>query len=86
MKWASSLSRRPDIAEAFLEVAGEVERQLDGHPAQLLLAFLSLHHASSADRMAESAAQRFPAASTWNGASPARSATLRSGYSTAHSP
>ena len=62
MKWASFLSRKPDVVEAFLEVAGAVEQQLNGHPAQLLLVFLSPHHASGAERMAAAAALRFPAA------------------------
>jgi len=62
MRWASVLSRCPDAAEAFVEAAAEVERQLDGLPADLLLAFLSAGHAPAAEWLAEAASRRFPAA------------------------
>lgn len=62
MRWASALSRKADSGEAFAEVAGGLERQLAGRPADLLLAFWSAQHVPATDRLADAAARRFPAA------------------------
>jgi small ligand-binding sensory domain FIST len=62
MKWASTLSRRPDAAGAFAEVAEGVGQQLGGEAPDLLLAFASPDHAAALDRIAALARRHFPAA------------------------
>ncbi len=62
MKWASTLSRRPDAATAFTEAAEALERQLGGQAPDLLLAFASPDHAAECGRMAALARRRFPTA------------------------
>jgi small ligand-binding sensory domain FIST len=47
MKWASAVSERADLAAAVAEAAALLERQLDGDAPDLLLAFVSPHHAAA---------------------------------------
>lgn len=60
MKWASTLSRRPDAAEAFAEAARALD--LGGAAPDLLLAFASAEHAGSCVRLRDLARIRFPSA------------------------
>jgi small ligand-binding sensory domain FIST len=62
MKWASTLSRRPGAADAFTEAAEALERQLAGHPPDLLLAFVSPDHAAGCPEISLLASRRFPGA------------------------
>lgn len=62
MRWASSLSLRPDSAGAFAETANAVEAQLGGSSPDLLLVFASSDHAGGYERIAALARRRFPAA------------------------
>jgi small ligand-binding sensory domain FIST len=62
MKWASTLSRRPAVVDAFAEAAEALERQLAGHPPDLLLAFASPHHAPDCPQVPLLADRRFPGA------------------------
>jgi len=62
MRWASSLSRRPDAAGAFAEAAASIERQLGPEAPDLLLAFASPHHAASCEPISHAARRHFPRA------------------------
>jgi len=62
MRWASTLSRRPDAADAFAESAEAVRPQLGSEEPDLLLAFASPDHAAALERIAALARRRFPAA------------------------
>jgi small ligand-binding sensory domain FIST len=62
MRWASTLSRRPDAVAAFSEAAAALEERLGGQPPDLLLAFASPHHAQDLERASERATARFPEA------------------------
>jgi small ligand-binding sensory domain FIST len=62
MRWASTLSRKPDAAAAFSEAASALEDRLGGEVPHLLLAFASPHHLQDADALSRLAAQRFPGA------------------------
>jgi small ligand-binding sensory domain FIST len=60
MRWASSLSRRPDTEGAFDEAIHRVEAGLDGEPPDLLLAFASPHHAQDLPELARLAGSLHP--------------------------
>jgi small ligand-binding sensory domain FIST len=62
MRWASTLSRHAETTAAFREAAGALEQQLDGNAPDLLLVFASPDHAGACERIAASAALRFPRA------------------------
>lgn len=62
MRWASTLSRRPDAAAALGEAASVLERQLGGEVPDLLLLFASLDHADGIEAAAALAARRYPRA------------------------
>ncbi len=62
MQWASTISRRPDAADAFAECVGLIGAQLRGGSPDLVLVFASPHHAAGAQRMSALARQRFPRA------------------------
>ena len=62
MRWASTLSRDASAAEAFAAAAAAIDLQLGGRSPDLLLAFLSPHHAARAADLSALAARRFPAA------------------------
>jgi small ligand-binding sensory domain FIST len=62
MKWASTLSRRPDAAEAIEEAVQALDRKLGGAAPSLLLAFLSPHHAGACGQLSAAAEARFPSA------------------------
>ncbi len=62
MKWASTLSRRPAAVDAFAEAAESLDRQLEGRPPDLLLAFVSPQHAVACAQIALLASRRFPRA------------------------
>ena len=62
MRWASTLSREPDLAGAFAEAVDRLDDRLGGARPDLLLAFASPHHAERLERIAELARGRFPAA------------------------
>jgi len=62
MRWASSLSRRPDPEGAFDEAIRFLEAGLDGEPPDLLLAFASPHHAQDLPDLARLARSRHPGA------------------------
>jgi len=62
MRWASALSRSPDVSRAFLEASEAIEKQLGGQRPQLLLAFLSAEHADGSHHLGRLAANRFPEA------------------------
>ncbi len=60
VKWASTLSRRADAASAFDDAAAAMDEQLGGGAPDLLLAFVSPHHAGDAESIAARARRRFP--------------------------
>ena len=62
MRWASTLSRIPDVARAFEEGAAAIEHQLGGERPHLLLAFASPEHADGCELLSELAGRRFPEA------------------------
>ena len=62
MRWASSLSRRPDLSGAFAEAAEAVEAGMGGERPDLLLAFASPHHAQDLDSLPGLAGGRTPGA------------------------
>ena len=45
MRWASFVSEEADLEVAVVQAAQEVRTQLAGRPADLLLVFVSDHHA-----------------------------------------
>src|SRR5689334_9252476 len=62
MRWASTLSREPDAADAFGDAAARIEQQLDGHEPDLVLAFVSPEHSAACQDVLALAADRFPRA------------------------
>ncbi len=62
MRWASSLSRQQDTADAFDDAAGALGTRLGGDAPELLVAFASPHHAPHCARISSLARQRFPGA------------------------
>ncbi len=52
MKWASAASEQADLATAIEEAAAVVRRQLGECPADLIVAFVSSHHAGASARAA----------------------------------
>jgi small ligand-binding sensory domain FIST len=62
MKWASALSRKPDLAGAFDEAATAIERELGAAHPDLLLAFASPDHVARCRAMVGRARRRFPSA------------------------
>jgi small ligand-binding sensory domain FIST len=62
MRWASTLSRRPDAAAAFEEAAAELASRLGGEPPDLLVAFASPHHTQDVAQVASLAVGRHPQA------------------------
>jgi small ligand-binding sensory domain FIST len=62
MRWASTLSREPDVSAAFAEAAKELDGQLGESAPDLLLVFASPDHAAGWERIAALAAKRFPRA------------------------
>jgi small ligand-binding sensory domain FIST len=62
MRWASTLSREPDPAQAFGDVADGIEQQLEGRAPDLVLAFVSPEHARACEDVLALAASRFPRA------------------------
>ena len=47
MKWASALSEAQETGRAIRDAAGEVGRQLGGSEPDLVVAFVSPHHADA---------------------------------------
>ncbi|HEX9288731.1 MAG TPA: FIST N-terminal domain-containing protein [Anaeromyxobacteraceae bacterium] len=62
MRWASTLSREPDPAQAFGDAADGIEHQLEGRDPDLVLAFVSPEHAEACEHVLALAASRFPRA------------------------
>jgi len=62
MRWASTLSRRPDAAAALAEASAELEARLGGAAPDLLLAFASPHHTQDLEAVGALAARRHPRA------------------------
>ena len=62
MRWASSLSRRPDPSGALAEASAALATGLSGSAADLLLLFASAHHAQDFTLLAEEVAKRHPGA------------------------
>ena len=62
MRWASTLSRQKDTADAMAEAADAIEQRLDGHSPDLLLVFASPGHAGRLTQVAAVAGRRFPSA------------------------
>ena len=60
MKWASSLSRRPDARAAFLEASEHLDGQLAGGAPNLVLAFVSPELGDDGRELCELASERFP--------------------------
>ena len=46
MKWVSAISEKPSLGEAVSNAADELVEALDGAEADLLVAFVSSHHAN----------------------------------------
>lgn len=62
MRWASTLSRRPDAVAALDEAAAALERGLLGERPDLVLLFASPHHLQDLEEVAAHAERRFPGA------------------------
>jgi len=62
MKWASAVSEQNDAARALAEVAGAVREQLAGGEPDLLVAFISPHHAKFFADLPAALHQWFPRA------------------------
>jgi small ligand-binding sensory domain FIST len=62
MRWASTLSRRPDPAGAFAEAAEALDERLGGERPDLILAFASPHHTQDCDGISARASHRYPEA------------------------
>jgi small ligand-binding sensory domain FIST len=60
MRWASTLSRRPDAAGAFSEAAAALDERLVGARPDLLLAFASPHHLQDLEGLSARASVRYP--------------------------
>jgi small ligand-binding sensory domain FIST len=60
MKWASALSERVETATAVGDTAAALARQLDGDQADLVVAFVSPHHASEYDALPSRVRSAFP--------------------------
>ena len=59
MKWSSALSERETLADAFAECAAQIEGELGGAAAHLIVAFPSPHYADEYADLAAMAARRF---------------------------
>jgi small ligand-binding sensory domain FIST len=62
MKWASTLSRRPETAGAFSEAAEALDRRLQGRVPDLVVAFASSEHAGGFQQIAALGVRRYPSA------------------------
>jgi small ligand-binding sensory domain FIST len=62
MRWASALSCALDATSAFAEAAATLDAQLGGERPDLLLAFVSPHHADRCETLSGLARRRFPGA------------------------
>lgn len=62
MRWASSLSERPDLGQAAAEAAAEVKSTLAGAEPDLVLVFASAAHAASYARVPATFSAFFPRA------------------------
>lgn len=62
MRWASSLSERPDLGQAAAEAAAEVRSALADAEPDLVLVFVSASHAASYARVPAAVANLFPRA------------------------
>ncbi|ABS28222.1 FIST N-terminal domain-containing protein [Anaeromyxobacter sp. Fw109-5] len=62
MRWSSAISRQPRAVDAFAEAAAPLEARLEGDPPDLLVAFVSPHHAGESEQLVDLAARRFPRA------------------------
>lgn len=62
MKWASAVSDQADLALALGETAGTIRTQLEGMQADLVVLFVSEHHAEGYDALSKWLSEAFPAA------------------------
>jgi len=62
MRFASTLSRKPDPAGAFSEAAAGLDERLGAGRPDLLLAFASPHHTQDLEGLSALAARRYPGA------------------------
>ncbi|MCU1278937.1 MAG: hypothetical protein JWM53_2483 [bacterium] len=62
MKWASALSEAQETAAAVTAATGELARQLDGVAPDLVVAFVSPHHAEGYEALPARVAAAFPRA------------------------
>ena len=62
MRWASSLSERPDLGQAAAEAAADIKATLGGADPDLVLVFASSAHAASYARVPATFSAFFPGA------------------------
>jgi small ligand-binding sensory domain FIST len=62
MRWASAISQERGTAEAIGEAAAVLRSELDGAAPDLVLAFVSPHHAAAYERVPELVARALPGA------------------------
>ena len=62
MKWASALSEAQETGRAIRDAAGEVGRQLGSSEPDLVIAFVSPHHADAYESLPADLAEAFPRA------------------------
>lgn len=62
MKWASAISQHADTTQAIGEATAALERRLDGAEPDLVVAFVSPHHADAWDSLPDAVAAAFPRA------------------------
>jgi small ligand-binding sensory domain FIST len=60
MRWASALSTHAETNAALSEVTAAVRRDLDGQRADLLMAFVSSHHATRYEQVLSALRESFP--------------------------
>jgi small ligand-binding sensory domain FIST len=62
MKWASALSEAQDTATAIGEATSQIARQLGGSEPDLIVVFVSPHHAEAYESLPTTIAATFPRA------------------------
>src|SRR4051812_2496437 len=62
MRWASALSTQAETGAALSEVTAAVRRDLEGARADLLLTFVSAHHATRYELVLSALREAFPEA------------------------
>ncbi len=60
MKWSSALSEEPDLSRAGSVASDQIAEAFSGESPDLIIAFVSQHHARSYEALSEQLRERFP--------------------------